>query len=691
MSTQFDLAQSFYLDKGAVADASVVHITSVELYLETKPEAGNSTTGLYKPGISVYLCPILNDQPQLNRVVQGSRARVEWDDINTSELTEVPKVATKFSFERPVIVATDTQYAILIKIDGGDPGFSFYWGESGKTYLNSTYTASINSGYNDGAFYVITNGSVLTKNPSADLQFHVNVAKFNPLTNTYLFKERGYELIKYLSNSYSTDLITGEYVYQNTAALTGSITSNSSSLVVVGTGGTTFDTTFAVGSSVVISDSTPGNTFIRFVDSVASASSMTLDEQPHVTAAGLSYYNPAIAKVYIFDKKSDYVILTDSTANSTVYFDAADVIKGEDSRAQLVISQVENFDIGRVTSQLNVVVPSQAGSNASIEFANTVYGTQTISTNIPVAKRQFIDSYDAMIGSQSLVKPNLTNNLFTGNVSVNGSLVFTTQNAYTSPYIAEDDLDILVYRYIINNDATGEEQSNGNATSRYISKKVVLGNEQDAEDLRVYTSAYIPTQTNIKIYAQLLNGEDYESSMSKNWSLLEEVNQADYVSSSQNKDDVVEREYQIPNYYTDGTLLAAAGGMVTPNNVIRTSADISSNVTVNSTLIRVYQEGSPNNFFVSLVTAANSISITVADTVSNTSFNSNGLQIEKVSDANKFSAFINPQNSNIARYYTNGLAPVDTYKQFALKVVLLSPYTFSVPLIKDVRAIAVSA
>ena len=48
MASEFDLAQSFYIDKDAVRQADTIFITSVDLYFNTKPGIGLSTTGIYK-------------------------------------------------------------------------------------------------------------------------------------------------------------------------------------------------------------------------------------------------------------------------------------------------------------------------------------------------------------------------------------------------------------------------------------------------------------------------------------------------------------------------------------------------------------------------------------------------------------------------------------------------------------------
>ena len=691
MVTQFDIAQSFFLESSVVDNAVAVYITSVELYFEDKPAAGKSATGIYQPGVSIYICPLSNDQPDIDSVIQASRARLEWNSITTDGTAET---ATKFSFTRPILVSTDRPYAFLVSFDGSDNDFKLWLSKSGDTFLNTSTQASVSAGYNDGNFFKITNGSVLTKTTDADLKFKVNIAKFSTLSQTYLFREKKYEYFNIIPGSLSGNLKVGEWVWQNTAAQTGTVSiANSSGRAtpyISGTG-TNFSANFAAGDYIVISDGTTGNTNIRVVSSVTNTTFLTLDEYPHFTNTSVSFYKAPVAQMYLNDKKSDHIFLNNSNANSTLFFANNAYVKGEDSGAQVQIKYLKDLPVQRVLSQIGVITPGLTSAQSSINFANSIY--QTLDSNkldIPTGKRRFIDTYPAVIGTKSLTAVNASASLFAGGFSVNGQITLTSTNQYSSPYIEEEDLDIFTYRYELNNDSTNEETGNGNATARYVSKSVVLGDQQDAEDLVVFTTAYLPQNTSIKIYGKLLNDEDYETLDAKNWTPLEEVSPVNYVSSSKNKNDVVEKQYKIPSYYSDETILSGYAQCVTSNTVILTTSNLSANVPSNS-LIRVYNEGAPNNFFVDTVSSSNSTSITISNAVTNGSFNTTGLKIALISNTNKYSAFVNPQNKNVVRYYTNSLAPKDTYKIFVMKIVLLSPDKFRAPLIKDIRAIAVSA
>ena len=75
----------------------------------------------------------------------------------------------------------------------------------------------------------------------------------------------------------------------------------------------------------------------------------------------------------------------------------------------------------------------------------------------------------------------------------------TIQNANNkrhSPAIDNDRAALLCVENLINNDTTNEDgASGGNSLARYITRKVELADGQDAEDLKVFITAFKPAQS----------------------------------------------------------------------------------------------------------------------------------------------------------------------------------------------------
>jgi hypothetical protein len=95
--------------------------------------------------------------------------------------------------------------------------------------------------------------------------------------------------------------------------------------------------------------------------------------------------------------------------------------------------------------------------------------------------------------------------------------------------------------------------SGGRAKARYISKKVVLADGQEAEDLRVYLTAYKPSGSDVHVYYKVLNGEDSDTFDQSRWIPMQRVTSEGFTanavySSSSNRNDFLELVYDVPQY-----------------------------------------------------------------------------------------------------------------------------------------------
>jgi hypothetical protein len=97
----------------------------------------------------------------------------------------------------------------------------------------------------------------------------------------------------------------------------------------------------------------------------------------------------------------------------------------------------------------------------------------------------------------------------------------TTQNIYISPVIDLRRKAALMIENVINDDSTNEYTRYGNATTKYISKNIVLDDSVgDAEDAVAYLGAYRPAGTDIQVYIKVLGSDDGESFDSKLWTQM---------------------------------------------------------------------------------------------------------------------------------------------------------------------------
>ena len=91
-----------------------------------------------------------------------------------------------------------------------------------------------------------------------------------------------------------------------------------------------------------------------------------------------------------------------------------------------------------------------------------------------------------------------------------------------------------------------------NAHARYVTRRVVLDDTQDAEDLRVYLTGYKPSGTDIKVYYKIHNQEDEELFDDKLWVEMTQSTNSTTVSDSEDREDFKEFEYVVPTANLSG-------------------------------------------------------------------------------------------------------------------------------------------
>ncbi len=295
-----------------------------------------------------------------------------------------------------------------------------------------------------------------------------------------------------------------------------------------------------------------------------------------------------------------------------------------------------NFNIGDVVQQSNSTVTA----NGTVFFSNStvLHVTNVVSSN-----------------ASSVAEFNITNTtIYNATLAVNATI-----SAISS---------------------FNETSNTTSSATRYVSKNVILAEGQDAEDLVAYLTAYRPPGTDLKIYGKFLSSSDSESLQDKDWSALIEVTSSALQSSLVNTQDFVELTYELP----------------TSVQIIANSASVnttSANVGVSSTssfkagdfiYINDNTTGRMNVRKVNEIT--NSTSMIVSSNPSIVSTNASigvipGLQ-------SRAGAFKYANNNGIARYISTSDGVLETFKTFAVKVVLVSNNYHIIPKMSDIRCLA---
>jgi hypothetical protein len=243
---------------------------------------------------------------------------------------------------------------------------------------------------------------------------------------------------------------------------------------------------------------------------------------------------------------------------------------------------------------------------------------------------------------------------------------------------------VVLTRNLINNDDTDETTRYGNAVAKYISKRIVLADGLDAEDVKVFLTAFKPTGTSVDVYAKILNFTDGAKFEDNDWTLLKQVTSASLYSDSLNEDDYREFEFTFPKT-PPSTELAGVATAYSNTTITGVDTTFTSTLVAND-LIKIVKSNTETDYdILPVVSVGNNTTLTVS---SNVSFTGTGNKIEKVTQQK--AAFKYTRNNYIVRYHDKNDAAYDTYKYMAIKIVLKSPYNYLVPILNDLRVLAVS-
>lgn len=419
----------------------------------------------------------------------------------------------------------------------------------------------------------------------------------------------------------------------------------------------------------------------------ANSSTITLNKSASTTTSATvqaTIQKVVAGTVDTYDYGNNIIYINNSSsANDTFKFFTSNstyrgTIVGDTTQATAEVTGINNISVNFFKPFFSTIVTP--GTSLSLTSTFTLQNTGATDTKLyelgMLNKLTFNDS--AMIKSRS--------NEIVGSVvnkSFSVSMSYSTSSTDTSPVLDVNPISVITTRNLINDSTTNETTRYGSALSKYISKRLALTEGMDAEDVKVFLTAYKPTGTNIDVYAKVLNFSDGELFEDKDWTLLEQSTSPYMYSDSLNDQDYREYEYTFPQ--TAPSLQLSGVAQTYTNTTITGIGTAFDTYLAAGDFIKVVKSNTLTDYDMLRVASANSSTIT---TTTDVSFTSTGCTIEKVTQPK--AAFKYCRNSYIVRYHGLTGAAYDTYKYLAIKIVLRSPYSYLVPTVNDVRALAVS-
>jgi hypothetical protein len=566
------IGQSMFISSvlSTKTQSSGMYLTKIDLFFASKDT---------KRSVTVELREIdsLNSSVT-SKVIPYSRVTIASADVNTSADASA---ATPVYFPSPVYLSNETEYAVVIIPESGSPEYRIYTAVLGEKDIASN--SKISEQPAAGVLFVSANQRVFEPVQNEDLKFTAYYAEFNKSTVGTLIVKNPTRDHFTIANTTGALSNIGEVVHGptrivgtftiaagNTTAINTHIANNSAYAQGI-TSGATGKLVKLSPNALVIRDVSTGAKFrggeairIRIANNVSrSASNGEIKGTGTATSATypvgrVTYYDATnYANTRLVVANTSYINSGAAFANARIFI-ANTYIKGQTNGYNARIVTINSVTVDNMNLITNMIVPSNNEVRAFAKMATSTSARDASFFRVNINGDTELKTPRYVLSRSIESNTSASSATMATNRSLEIKYEIDGRNSVASPAIDLDRISLYhTHNLISTNSAIGSSEDyvkfGGNSESRYITRIVTLTDGQDAEDLRVYLTAYKPSGSNIFVYYKILAAEDNDTMADVRWIPME-LNEAQgftaatRYSSSENKDDFLELVYDVPNY-----------------------------------------------------------------------------------------------------------------------------------------------
>ena len=572
------IAQTFLVNtlQSSRISGTGAFITKIDLFFSTKDSA-------LPVIVEIREVDPATGFPTLRAVPYG-QAIVASSLVNTSTDGSKP---TPFYFPAPVYLLNDREYAFVVIPGGSNPNYRVFTARIGDNDIltDNRITAQPAS----GMLWISSNDRAFSAIQEEDMKYRLYMAKFNKaVTGTIVVKNENRDYLTIANQSaalhhvgeqvHGSTLIRGTFA--NTKTL--SVANNTTFAQGVVSGATGIITSFSA-NTLTIRDVTTAVKFkgkerIRIRTNNATTGGIVGNSTGVVisttTPIGFVTYYDAVnyANTHLHLSNTSFINSGAAFTNNRT-FTADTWIRGQSNgyTARIVTLNRLQGDVFKLTT--DYLQPSNTTISATTKMAlsnstrDTSYVALNINTDTEFTAPRFILSRSVESNTSA------SSSSFSAARSGEFKITLNSNSNLSSPAVDLRRTSICMVENLINsNSAIGSSEdgvkTGGNAKARYISRRVTLADGQDAEDLRVYVTAYKPSGAGVHVFYKALNREDSDTFADSKWIPMSPVTDAGYTSSSrysssEDTEDFLELAYEVSPYSS-----AYKSGANTTNGII---------------------------------------------------------------------------------------------------------------------------
>mgnify|MGYP001201922863 CR=1 FL=1 len=638
-------------------------ITDIEVFFKNKPATGSN-------GVTMQIREVINGVPGPRILPNGSK-RLERAEISTSTESggTTTFTPTSFTFDNPVYLQGDKEYCFVPKPENDDTGYDIFISQLGENQIGTT--ERITKQPHGGMLFSSANDRTWNAHQNQDIMFKMHRATFKQGTVSGKVSNNNLDWINFSDYSTTSAIAwtAGTSLVGHTPTITNAGTGYTGLTPTVtvdntGTNGTGLTMTATVTGDVIsaLTVTNPGSGYTSAPTITISAGTGTQATGTLTLQKGKVVNYNSLDEQVTLDRETDTTPFTTSQligntqGFGTIGSFTDKVINEVALNAALMTPHQSTTATARVS--INETGAANAVGDAGV---SEVYSELDFNTTTELEKEHTIYSRSNEISSYSSNKTALL------------EVTMSTNLENISPAITLDQLDLLCIANSVNNDSTNEDtRFKGNASSRYITRRVNLEDGQDAEDIIVYLDAAIPTEGNVKVYGKLMNSSD-QGNFQEDLSWVELSSRTDPFESTT---DFAEYKYNLPAKGSNAAGLNGSGVF---------EYDVKSLLSIAVTAGGSGYSSSPTV----TITGGGGYGAAATATVSGGVIQS----IEITNPGREYTStptvtITDSGGSSATATATVGTVTHTGFKTFAVKVVPLSTTTSKVPFFKDLRAIA---
>jgi len=635
----------------------------VDLYFKSK---SSTTTN----GIELQIREVINGMPG-PRIIPNGTSRLAPASILTSTTTSgtTTFLPSQFNFADLVYLQNDTEYCIVPIPENDDEGYEMWISELGENQIGTT--ERITKQPAAGMMFSSANNRSWSPMQSKDMMYNIRRANFKTGTTvTGKIANAPLDWINFSSTSTGSAIAwtAGSFLNGFTPTITNAGTGYTSLTPTVAVDNTGTNGTGLTVTATVTGDVVSGITITNPGSGYTSAPTITISTGTGTIAtATLTLQSGRVDGWNNLDEQLTLM------SPGTLPFTVGQLIgnpQGFGTIGSFTNKKVNELALNagilqtsiNTTSQAQIAITETGASDAVSKAGVTEeYTTLDWNTTTELKSERTIYSRSNEIATYNSDETALL------------SLEMFANFDHVSPLLDLSQLDLLCICNHVNNDASNEESRlGGNAFSKYITRRVILEDGQDAEDIQVYLDASIPTEGSLKVYGKLQNSADEGDFIDDlSWTELSSV-----TNPKEQTEDYAEYSYTLP---AKGSNTAGLNGTGEFEYDVKSllSAAVTAGGSGYSSVPTVAITGGGG--YGATATATISGGAVTAITVTNPGREYTSTPTITISGGG---------GSSATATATVGTVTHTGYKTFAIKVVPLSSTTSRVPKFKDLRAIA---